>query len=160
FGVEAWNSYTSTYPRRLQLRVINLSSMALKNGNLPASQILLPINGSPAITNYGATNFVTNWAGRQFHMPLLTNTVFLQDSAYRFNLNPRFVQANAVLPFDRTGTFPIPQWSLFITNRLEYFAIDTVANRIVDYVSLTNLVTDLDITRAIAANVTDPDGKF
>ncbi len=146
FGVEAWNSYSSNYARPLQLRVTNVYSMVLSNeyGVLLrrdfalGNQVDIPAN---------------SWAGHQFRLPLSTNLNLLPNSIYR-TLAPGRLLLGTTPQFERfnPSRFPVPRWTMTITNRLNYMLIDRTDNRVVDFVSLKELSTHLDITRELSGN--------
>ena len=155
-GVEAWNSYSNTYPRALQMIVSGDIGLAVTNEL-----------GSVTYTNYFVMSAVTNlpastWTGyttnapalliHSFQIPLSNNISFLQtnigflQSAIGFedvtNLNPQLVG----------NTFPVPQWFINLRTRLRYILVDTELNRIVDYVSVSSAEQPLDLTYRLAGN--------
>ena len=154
FGIEAWNSYSSNYTRRLQLRVTNLYSMVLSNefGLLArrdfilGNQVDIPAN---------------SWSGGQFRLPLATNLNLLPNSIYRTLPPGRLDPLGATPQFERftPSRFTVPRWVMMITNRVNYMLIDRTDNRIVDFVSLKELSTELDITREMIGNASVLSGE-
>jgi len=160
FAVEAWNSYTNPFPRNLDLYVTNQLSIVLTNENgvirstnLTLRQII-PIN-IPANTWQGLVS--PQVPQQSFRIPIFTNVIFLSNSVYSAS-QPYFRPLNS--RFEQGIGFPVPQWGLSITNnRLRYILVDRATQRVVDYVHLatvdTNLASldvNLDITRELMGN--------
>jgi hypothetical protein len=89
---------------------------------------------------------VTAPANQQsFLVPLLTNVIFLPDSAYKINPLPgQFIQVSTNADQDWTinppGLFKQPLWGLTITNRIRCMIIDGgVGGRVIDYVQVGGL---------------------
>jgi hypothetical protein len=156
-GVEVWNSYATNYPRQVYIYADGNLSMTLTN-DFGYSRSLSYLFGG-AIT--GATNVpALNWQGtgwqpgiaaqanpQSFIVPLLTNVVFLPDSAYQVNPLPGFfapIPTNSVQNWSSINyppdSFPQPLWGLTITNRIRCMIIDGgFAGRVIDYVQLNGL---------------------
>ena len=166
FGVEAWNSYATTFPRDLRLVVIPDLSVGLYN--LETGKLLNPTSWryvSPVVvTNIAAST----WPGynpahesTSFVLPLAsgpgvpyTNMVFLSNSTYRAS-SDMFVPLTGI--FERTpGTsnLYVPHWQLNVRTRLRFSLIDTSVspNRIVDYVNLDSTEYPLDIADALSSD--------
>ncbi len=155
FGIEAWNSYSSNYARPLQLRVTNLYSMVLSN------EFGLILRRDFALGNQVEIPANT-WSGRQFRLPLATNLNLLPNAIYRTLPPGRLELLGTVPQFERfiPSRFIVPRWVLTITNRVTYMLIDRGAdNRIVDFVNLKELSTQLDITREMAGNASVSSGE-
>lgn len=140
FGAEAWNSYTQAFPRPVEMRVTNFCSVTLRLGTNQANRLLFTNFISSAVTNLAANT----WRGSEFRVPLTNLVLLLTNSAYYFN-PPRFVPVTESTPYDTTPGFPIPDWRLSITNRLVYMLIDKQANRLLDFVNLTNIGSELTV---------------
>ncbi len=157
FAVEAWNSYTNPFPRALDLYVTNELSIVMTNEyptgpplrftNMTMGQII-PIV-IPANTWQGLVN--PQKAQQSFRIPLLTNVVFLTNSAYRQGPPSGFLPLTAA--FERHVGFPVPQWGLSVSNRLRYILVDHATQRMVDYVNLNGLDDHIDITRELMGNL-------
>lgn len=153
-GVELWNSYTSAFPRNLEMRATNIMMIVLTNeqgyptlpNNMPNPPVILSGMGPTAIPAY-------SWGPGAFRIPFQTNLVFLPNSGY-FTAGNRFLPIVPNPGFDRTPGFATPQWNLKIVNKFFYALVDTASgtNRIVDYVNLQGLDSTLDITRELIAN--------
>jgi len=163
FGVEAWNSYATIFPRDLRLVVIPDLSVALHNletGKLlnPASSRYVP---PPVVTNIAANTWRAYNPAREsfsFVLPLTsatgapyTNHVVLTNATYNAS-SDTFVPLTGI--FERTpGTsnLYVPHWQLNVRTRLRFSLIDTSVspNRIVDYVNLDSTESPLDITDAL-----------
>ena len=153
FGVEAWNSYLSTFPRALQIVV--QPDLSVLVTNLETGKWLNP-ESSHYRPLLSAANIGANaWAGysltfpqSSFQIPLFTNWVFLTNSTYS-SAQDQFVPLTGT--FERTpGTtnFHVPHWQLTLKVRLRVALVDT--GRIVDYVNLTS-DNQLDITSALTS---------
>lgn len=159
-GVEAWNSYSTAYPRNLELRVTNIITAALTNR---VGNIVWPANGLPtqvALSQVEAIgpNTWPGWSGAQgdtsFRVPLANDFQFLPESAYFNDPQPTFIPlSNRPAPgFEFPNRFPIPDLGLGVTNRLVYLVIDRDINRIVDFVNLDNMITQLDLMDELIGN--------
>ncbi len=168
-GVEAWNSYGTAFPRSLRMVVIPDLTVALTN--LETRRLLNPTTWryiSPVVaTNIAADSWPSYNPAREsysFITPLAsrpgvpyTNHVFLTNSVY-LAASDTFVPLPGF--FERTpGTtnLHVPRWQLSLRTRLRFALIDTVLNRIVDYVNLDSAADPLDrqsvdITAALASD--------
>lgn len=149
-GVEFWNSYQTAYPRDLRLFVRVNTEMVLSNE-------------FRVIRTFSA-NYTNNllfpagtWPGQGFRIPIRTNVAFLPTAAYRL-LSGQFVPIrtnNLQSLFEPANGFPIPTWRLNLTNRVEAALVDVTTDpeypdgRLVDYVNLDSLNTQVDITREL-----------
>lgn len=143
FGAEYWNSYTQAYPRALRLDVTNLFSVTLNNDQGFTQTVGRVMGVRTPIT-------LNSWIGNEFRVPLNTNVVFMSNAAYYSDIR-RFLPTSNNPRFENVRGFPIPQWTLVISNKLVGMLLDTSVspNRIVDFVNLNNLNTALDITSLI-----------
>lgn len=159
-GVEAWNSYSTAYPRNLELRVTNIITAALTNR---VGNIVWPANGLPtqvALSQVEAIgpNTWPGWSGAQgdtsFRVPLATDFQFLPESAYFNDPQPAFIPLSSrpAPGFEFPNRFAIPDLGLGVTNRLVYLVIDRDINRIVDFVNLDNMITQLDLMAELIGN--------
>jgi hypothetical protein len=151
FGVDAWNSYSASFPRDLQ--IVAEPDVAVLITNLETGRWINPTNSryQPAATV--ATSASNTWAGFNFaipqvsfQIPVSTNYVFLTNSTYQFAAD-RFVPLTG--DFERnpgTTNFHVPHWQLTLKVRLRFALVDS--GRIVDYVNLT-ADNQLDITTAL-----------
>jgi hypothetical protein len=172
-GVEVWNSYSNNYPRAVYIQADGTLSMTLTNDLGYNLSLSYPIGG--AIT--GATNVPADtWQGtgwqpgvlaspnpQSFLVPLLTNVVFLPDSAYQVNPLPgQFIPVTTNIaqnwPLNPPGSFPQPLWGLNITNRIRCMIIDegVAGGRVIDYVQLNGL----NSYRDLAAEIYSRDPSF
>ena len=151
-GVEAWNSYAASYPRRLQ--IVALPDITVLVTNLETRKLLRYSRWQPQTIT---TNIPANqWSGYNnsfpqgsFQVPVHTNLVFLSNMIYS-------VAGDVFVPlpgrFERnvgSTNFHLPLWKLKLKTRLRFAVIDNDAGRIVDYVNLAS-DSDLDITAALA----------
>ena len=153
-AVEAWNPYTNNYPRAVRLLGTCILSMTLTNDQA----IMVATN----VTNGWLQDLDTNqWSGfvsplspftnpgrnaASFLVPLQTNFVFLPDSIWRetvASLDPLAATNQSI--FENTGTFPLPRFSLSVSNRLRYIMLDTATGRVLDYVHLDGINSRQDL---------------
>ena len=161
-GIEAWNSYSNTYPRALQLIVggviglgvtNELGNIEFTNDTLPSSIMSASVN-IPANTWLGFTN--KDAARASFRLPLSNSVSFLRSnivylqSATGFesvtNVNPQHV------PDGVYGLYPPFKRFVNLRTRLRFVLVDTELNRIVDYVSLVAQEQSVDLASQLADN--------
>ena len=162
FGIEAWNSYPKALSRRIRLETEVQSEFGLfrtNNLNVP----LLYVTNAVTAGNY--TINPGNWAGREpndtpfpliysllpngtnglnsdYRVPIYGMTPFLRDSEY----SPTAPQPFFIKPALFHALNILPDLRLVITNRIRYVAIDTGENRVIDFVSLDNLITSVNLS--------------
>ena len=98
----------------------------------------------------GTLSNITSQAS--FIVPVDTNTATLPTRIY--------LTKTGTLVNPQTGSnifeasFRVPQWTLLITNRLQYFVIDrsVTPNRIIDFVNLDNLVSQVNVTKGMTGD--------
>jgi hypothetical protein len=168
FGIEAWNSYVTSFPRPLRLYVWPDISIVMTNETgmvlNPTSQRYQPGWMLADLTGDAWPGYNRAFERYSFQIPLSTNLLFLTNSTYQY------AAAQFVPP---TGTFEqvvprfcIPHWWLEVKARLRFAVVDTSVNptRIVDYVNLAdqNLVnlTDVLTWGGQRTNVYVPDGAY
>lgn len=152
FGIEGWNSYQRDFQRDLELRVAGQSLFAFHHRPEDSG-----VEYPPHFNGYTFTNTMTMtvWPGStnttgqsSFIVPVETNLTRLQPSAYQAS-NGRLIPFTTNT-FERS--FRVPQWLLRMTNRLQYVLIDRSARpvpRIIDFVNLDRLVTEIDLNRGL-----------
>ena len=149
FGLEAWNSYTNAYPRRLQVNAWVQFTTALTN------RLTGKVVGSPLTLNLGTNFFVpkNTWVGKQFQLPLNTNIVILTNMAYRSDRSV-FVPFNDTTVFENVPNFAMPDLTLSVRARMQFWLIDTEVSpqRVVDFVNLAQLGSDMDLTSELVGN--------
>jgi hypothetical protein len=175
YGVECWNSYSTSYPR---------------TGTGPVS-ILARANMTIYLTNYDDASFsplfltvpnlaiqtISSWpgyntVGTSFKLPFGTSAyvLWLTNSVYNYgpNVPPNIPSPYNAIPgfvptlldpsnYWNTGTPPVPHFGLMATNRLQVAIIDYSAGvnkgQIIDYVQLNGM----DSSRDLNAEIADPD---
>ncbi len=149
YGVEAWNSYFTNYPR--QLEVISRVEIGMGLSTNRTDFVTRPAGGFQT-TNYNPP-FVTVlsnvWPGSalrsgtfqpataSFSVPIRTNWVFLPTNNFLTYSRHLTTDTNAS---DGNGLFPVPHLLLNVTSRVRFALVDTASHRIVDYANL--LATD------------------
>src|SRR5579859_4543907 len=149
FGVEAWNSYITNYPRQLQLAT-TMKMTAVITNEIPGA--------TPVFNNrvtYGALTNIQPYAWKgwtapgqaQYAMilPFATNG-FIWTNSTALDNSPWLEPETHIFPIATRGRFYTPHWWLNLNVRLQFVLIDTAANRIVDYVNINNWQQNIDIT--------------
>ncbi len=159
FGVEAWNSYSSPYPRDL-IMVTGLEQHTVLTNNEGFTGFVWP--------NYPSTDPVVAfspmlipanaWRGGEFQIPLAgvtlqnreghawTNVTVLTNSIYS-SRNRLFYATNQVQLAIDPGVFAAPQWVLATTHRFRFFLFDN--GHLIDAVGLAPNVEAFNITEAL-----------
>jgi hypothetical protein len=145
-GIEAWNSYTSSYPRVLQMIAADDLRMSLTVVDDSGSNVLFTTNLSPMFAV--GTNYIlpsNGWAGfpnsqiPSLDVPsfqtYLTNVVFLPDMAYE-QYPPGFSSAQSH-PINQPLSL-IPHFLLSVTNNFRFIMLDSDTGRIIDYVTFSD----------------------
>lgn len=164
FGFEMWNSYAAPFPRALTLVATNTVRIVLTNEFGPVYT---------NITNFGTSVLIPagTWPGTasgltSFKSFFFTNTPALATNiargyAYATNYPPLpgftnggFVAASPTglgspSIFNRSNGFPEMRLGITITNTLFYALYESANNRVVDFVTLTNLVAGMDLATAL-----------
>ena len=154
FGVEAWNSYMTSFQRPFQLYAWPVINIVISN---ETSKVLNFNSQWYRPTSWTMTNIVANaWPGYDrsfetysFQIPLATNLLFLTNSTYKSG-SAQFVPATGTFELVSPAFF-IPHWWVNVKARLRFAIVDrsntTGGNRIVDYVDLSEQnVVDLTDT--------------
>ena len=168
FGVEAWNSYVTNFPRPLRLYVWPDISVIMTNevGMVlnPWSQRYQP---GWTLADIGANA----WLGYNrsletysFQIPFSTNLLFLTNSTYQY-ATAQFVPPTGT--FERISpAFYVPHWWLSVETRLRFAVVDTSVStvRIVDYVNLADQtlvsLTDALMQGGQCGGSYTPDGAY
>lgn len=151
FGLEAWNSYSNIlpqgYPRALELHVEARTAVMLLTNTNTLQPLLVVSNVIPVRTNFAANT----WGPLQFKVPLLTNQLSLRDSAFYFTrpAGSQFVPIPNNLTFETGIGFPVPEWTLVVSNSLRYVLLDQQTRQVVDFVNLTRLTNAINITHEL-----------
>lgn len=173
FGIEAWNSYAKAVGRPIQIRAGVWTQMGINkifrqpNGQI---QAIAPVYTTDQFFSAGdvlSPYVVPSWPGRtgediplkesrpaagtavpsDFRVPIYEMFKALSDSEYDGAPAQvgRLIPEGAIFqPLSVT-----PELRLNITNRIRYVAVDAGEDAIIDFVSLDNLVTEIDLTEAL-----------
>lgn len=137
WGLEGWNSYTSSYPRPLRLAAEIRSRVFVRD--LATNNKIVFARDIPPIANAYVTN---TWPGStSFQNVVDRTTPLLRDVAY--SAAAGFTATNVVR---FSNIEPSPRFQLVTTNDLRFWIIDTTENQIVDFVSFDDLSTVMDIS--------------
>jgi hypothetical protein len=173
FGVEAWNSYSTPFPRSLQM--VALPDLTVLVTNLETGKCLdstsaryLPLTTTVNVASNTWPGYAWFAPQDSFVMPWTngslpyTNHVFLTNSAYQ-RAGDQFVPVTGL--FERTigaTNFYVPHWQVTLKIRLRFALVDS--GRIVDYVNLTAdnafNITDALMTGGQCNDPYTPDGSI
>jgi hypothetical protein len=156
FSIEAWNSYATAYPRPLELvaavdvitRVTNEFGQVCRDKN---NNFLSITSSVPAITNIVASAWkgflsLSPQSRQSFVFPLGTRAfLFLTNSDYGY-LQNRFFQSGST-PTDPQNYFPVPRWKVLLRPRVRFALMDLTANRIIDYVNISEEEDPVDVAQ-------------
>ena len=154
FGLEAWNSYLTAFPRELQLTATaymqavitnELAEAVFSNSTIQSASLVIGSNAwngwstvstlpASMVLPFGSTNGFT----------FLTNSTYINQ--------PPFFEPQTHT-FTRGTGFYVPHWWLNLKTRVLFTLVDTAANRIVDYVNLNRAERTVDITYTLANGV-------
>lgn len=136
FGIEAWNSYLTAYPRPLEVLVGGTANVAITN----ASVVAVNTTNYYQVTNRffdlsrlkPPTNYAANtWGGLPLN-PLAATA--LTEASFRVLSTNVVVWPDRVPAVSNANAFPVPFWRLHVKARPQYVLVDRSVNRIVDYV--------------------------
>ena len=178
FAFEAWNSYAAAFPRALQLDATVISQVVLTNELGPvytnvSTNVITTNIAAGAWTGFSGNNFSNSFKGFFFtNTPTLSATP-ARGYAYATNFPPLAGFTNGgFLPasptpagpamFGRSNGFPEMKLGVVITNSLRYTLFEPVSGRIVDFVTLTNLILSADLAAALTVTngPTDAAARF
>jgi len=156
FGLEAWNSYLTNYPRDLNLvaslnvtAILTNETGAVVLSNRLASGTILSI---PATTWPGWNSAAS--APYSMVLPFGTTNGFLFTNSTALDRAPWLEPLTHIFPPATQGAFYVPHWWLNLNIRLVFVLVDTTANRIVDYVNLSRWEPTVDIASTLAVGGT------
>jgi hypothetical protein len=165
FAIEAWNSYSAPYPRNLDIvAVADVITMVTNETGICRDQnnnFLSVTSSFPVVTNVLASSwngYVNSQSRQSFVFPLgAISDLFLTNSDFAFNLN-RFVQAGST-PTDPPNFFPIPHWKVLLRQRVRFALLDLDAQRIIDYVNISERQDPVDIAPLMQGNYNGGDAN-
>jgi hypothetical protein len=153
FGIEGWNSYASVFNHNVEIHATNLVTFALHHRAENSKVEWLPITRTWSMSSSNVT--AAFWQGStnpvSFMVPVDTNINTMPQEIY-FASNGRVAPLTSNV-FERS--FRVPQWTLFLTNRLQYIVIDHSPKgpaRVIDFVNLDKVVTEVDLSRALTGD--------
>jgi hypothetical protein len=159
-GVECWNSYSSNYVPSGPLSITVRERLSTALNNLTTG-VVQPIAGVVQPTVYTINNTVnpTLWPGTiqpwtnntpnpsSFDIPLNTMVSFFTNEVYN-PLTSSFVTQSQFGSNWNTGVFPLPQFGLAVTNRLQAFILD--GSHVIDYVQFAGPDNNTNLNPIIA----------
>ncbi|MCP5521088.1 MAG: hypothetical protein H7A46_06025 [Verrucomicrobiales bacterium] len=152
FGVEFWNSYSDAFPagRNLHLRLAGDVRMMMTNSEVAAGALWA--NRYPF--SYDTT--VTPWAGKEFKVPVVRDTIFLPEAAYVPLPRPQLLPGGENTLFQRGLGFYVPQLELLVSNRFFAALIDESSDRLVDFVAFSSMNTRMNLAAGLSGQPQGP----
>ena len=156
FGVEAWNSYSNTYPRPLRMIVRGDVGVGAtnENGNVEFTNVATMsavMDTDPTTKPWtGFTNI--NNPKASFRIPLSNNVPFLRTNVVFLQSATGFEGVPYLNPENVGNKFPGFKRFVNLRTRLRFYLVDIGANRIVDYVSLDVPEESVDLASHLADN--------
>ena len=158
--VEAWNSYQSNFSRAVDIGCSDTLSVTLANEFgviVPASYYSTNIilNGEltiPSNSWSGTGPNLSSNIGPSLRFPVLSAFNFLPPAIY--SSNSAGTGTFTIVPnpftagFETTTGYPLPQYGLAISNRLQFVMVDQASGRVIDYVQLSGMDGQRSLTSA------------
>jgi hypothetical protein len=161
FGVQAWNSYATPFPRSVRLVVIPDMTVTLTNRD--TGRLLNPTTAHPVLPvtamEIGPSQKQMVWTGynnpapekNSFVLPLAsgpdvpyTTCVFLSNATYKASADT-FVPLTGIFERNSGTNIYVPHWLLTTRTRLRFAVVDSELNRLLDYVNLDSTDPALDL---------------
>ena len=145
FGLEAWNSYSNSFPRSVSLSVVVNMGARLTNEDgtvLVARSVTNTLPLTPIAGNAWKGFSDVQRADRDGSLitpfqPGKNDFLFMTNMGFSEQLQ-RFVPI-AGKAFERNGSkFPVPHWWLTLRTQVRFILIDTDTGRLLDFVNLDN----------------------
>jgi hypothetical protein len=158
-GVEAWNSYSNAYPRRLALHTLVQMYATLTNDlgqTLMATRFVQRSNIISLNRNTWDGFVHPYYSAASFQIPLPplgTNAFyFLTNSIYRANTMQFVPLQNQAFGFERhpgASQFPAPRWFLNLRTRMRFMMVDE-SERVIDFVNIDRTEQPLDLAAILS----------
>jgi hypothetical protein len=152
FGLEAWNSYFTNYPRNLRLiasvdmleTLTNLDNLQMVHTNMVSRGAIMDIP-STGLQNWPGWTNVSDVSSFKLPWGRTNGAYFLPNSTYRAQPIPngQFVPQTHI--FEAGTGFYVPRWLFTLSARLRFILYDQQAQRIVDYVNVKNTEASIDL---------------
>jgi hypothetical protein len=139
WGLEAWHSYTSSYPRNVTVAGEVVSRIVIRDVGTNAT----PIVFATQTRSLNVTNF-NNWPARKIEVLFDRSSLLLRDVGYD-SIN-RFTETNRVQFSNLEAS---PRFQLVTTNDVRFWILEN--DRIIDFVSFDNLTTVMDLSTNLYA---------
>lgn len=168
WGLEAWNSYTQANNRSMSITGVVVSTIALRDSTnrLADGRFLLPpvYYNTVAFTGSANVGGTTPWGGRPVIQTAGADRSLLTlIDETRAHINERsYTTAGGLIGTNRlrgitdadySAALELPpQFVLYTTNKVRYWAIDEATGRLVDFVSFDRLVTEMDLREKLREN--------
>jgi hypothetical protein len=154
-AVEAWNSYSATYPRTVRMAGLERTTVTLTNefGILTTTVYTNNINMvvvSNTWAGFPPTSLNTNRIAASFRVPVSVNQASLPASIYSAPFGLIDVRTVPNTFFETTAGYPQPQFGVNITNRLQFVMVDDTSGRVIDYVQFDGMDTRRNVISELA----------
>jgi len=155
-GIECWNSYTQDYRRPLFLRVEGdlLQRITSTNRVWETNRLAEKDGGAWPLAACWSNHYRTNillpsWTNKSFVLPILNDMTFLTTNCFYYYQTHEFKGVEP--PGPPPGTTPLcsPKFTLYISNRFYYALIDAASQRVLDFATFANLITEHGVTKKI-----------
>jgi hypothetical protein len=156
-AVEGWNSYRTDFNRNLELRATNQLTFALyhhlEGSKNPTNLLQL------SVWTASNTTTMASWPGspqltaqRSFVVPIDTNIATVARGSIYSAKDGTLLTNSSLQRFEQS--FRVPQWTLLLTNRLQYLLIDRTPTppRIIDFANLDKMVSEVDLSRGLTGD--------
>jgi hypothetical protein len=148
FAIEAFNSYSNAFPRRLDMVVANVMTTVLTNDSvMPPVSKRLPVGMATNIPPGQWLGLTTPQSMQPYQVPVYTNLITLSNSVFYLTPSPHLEFVGSGNTFERNQRSYTNHWGLTVTNRCLFFLIDN--GHVVDAVSLAGLDTLFDISQEL-----------
>jgi hypothetical protein len=151
-GMEAWNSYTNNYTKKVNIFAEANSLITLSNRPVNSSfEIFITNFQSFARTEYSLASWPGTLRGVRIgnmQIPINTNYINLPNSVFTNGWPYFFSTTNS--PFQALED--PPNFVLYTTNRVRFWITEEGTGRIIDFVNLDNLRTRLDVGELMRPN--------
>lgn len=167
FGLEAWNSYATLFNHDWELRISGIFEETLveeqkqtNGGSVITNLFVLASTRQPYSTNLTGKDWGSSKSTNSFKVPIMRGLTLLGNSVYsrwpRPHFTPETTNATPQMLFQANSYHDLPDWKLRVTNRIYYSLTDKTTGRILDFVALGNLSTQLDIKEALRHETNSP----
>lgn len=158
-GFEFWNSYATNFTVPVSIYFTNIATMTLTNDTGLVTNRTLVVGNRIDSSNWRAARMLNSMDKKSF-ITNVTTLAFFPPSLYTQADRTQLVSTNPPsTPWDVSQQLIMPRWGITFSNRVQATIVDA-SGRIIDYVSLGNLVYRTNITDIIADSAALTDAAF